>query len=117
VLGLGIIVKAVVDNGLSDALHPLLRSGTALPTLLAVATLSAVLANLINNLPAVLVLLPLARRTTHPVRRCGRRRALCGLGVRRSWRAGSLGVRQSRRAVVLACGGLGVAWADVPPGE
>src|SRR6185437_1805193 len=60
VLGLGIVVKAVVDNGLSDALHPLLPSGTSLPALLAVAALSAVLANLINNLPAVLVLLPLA---------------------------------------------------------
>jgi len=107
VLGLGIVVKAVVDNGLSDALHPLLRSGTALPTLLAVATLSAVLANLINNLPAVLVLLPLARRTTHPVRRCGRWRALCGPGVRAVPACG-----RSRRA-----GGLGVAWADVPPGE
>jgi arsenical pump membrane protein len=60
VLGLGIVVKAVVDNGLSGALHPLLPSGISLPALLAVAALSAVLANLINNLPAVLVLLPLA---------------------------------------------------------
>jgi len=60
VLGLGIVVRAVVDNGLSGALAPLLPSGTSLPALLAVAALSAVLANLINNLPAVLVLLPLA---------------------------------------------------------
>ena len=60
VLGLGIVVRAVVDNGLSDALHPLLPSGTSLPDLLAVAALSAVLANVINNLPAVLVLIPLA---------------------------------------------------------
>ena len=60
VLGLGIVVKAVVDNGLSDALHPLLPTGISLPALLAIAALSAVLANLINNLPAVLVLLPLA---------------------------------------------------------
>jgi arsenical pump membrane protein len=60
VLGLGIVVRAVVDNGLGDALHPLLPGGTALPALLAVAGLSAVLANVINNLPAVLVLLPLA---------------------------------------------------------
>jgi arsenical pump membrane protein len=60
VLGLGIVVKAVVDNGLSGALHPLLPSGISLPALFAVAALSAVLANLINNLPAVLVLLPLA---------------------------------------------------------
>ena len=60
VLCLGIVVKALVDNGLSDALHPLLPTGTSLPALLAIAALSAVLANLINNLPAVLVLLPLA---------------------------------------------------------
>jgi arsenical pump membrane protein len=60
VLGLGIVVRAVVDNGLSGALRPLLPGGTALPALLAVAALAAVLANLINNLPAVLVLLPLA---------------------------------------------------------
>jgi arsenical pump membrane protein len=60
VLSLGIVVRAVVDNGLRDALHPLLPGGTALPALLAVAALSAVLANVINNLPAVLVLIPLA---------------------------------------------------------
>jgi arsenical pump membrane protein len=60
VLGLGIVVKAVVDNGLSGALRPLLPSGASLPALLAVAALAALLANLINNLPAVLVLLPLA---------------------------------------------------------
>jgi arsenical pump membrane protein len=60
VLGLGIVVRAVVDNGLSDALHPLLPSGTSLLDLLAVAALAAVLANVINNLPAVLVLIPLA---------------------------------------------------------
>jgi arsenical pump membrane protein len=60
VLCLGIVVRAVVDNGLSGALTPLLPSGASLPALLAVAALSAVLANLINNLPAVLVLLPLA---------------------------------------------------------
>jgi arsenical pump membrane protein len=60
VLGLGVVVRAVVDNGLSGALHPLLPSGTSLTALLAVAALAALLANLINNLPAVLVLLPLA---------------------------------------------------------
>jgi arsenical pump membrane protein len=60
VLGLGVVVRAVVDNGLGGALRPLLSSGTSLPALLAVAALAAVVANLINNLPAVLVLLPLA---------------------------------------------------------
>jgi arsenical pump membrane protein len=60
VLGLGIVVKAVTDNGLGRALAPLLPGGTSLPALLATAALAAALANLCNNLPAVLVLLPLA---------------------------------------------------------
>jgi len=60
VLGLGIVVTAVTDNGLGQALAPLLPSGTGLPALLATAALAAVLANVCNNLPATLVLLPLA---------------------------------------------------------
>jgi arsenical pump membrane protein len=60
VLGLGIVVKAVTDNGLGSALAPLLPGGTSLPALLAAAALAAALANVCNNLPAVLVLLPLA---------------------------------------------------------
>jgi arsenical pump membrane protein len=59
VLGLGIVVKAVVDNGLGAALAPLVPAGTSLPALLAIAALAAVLANICNNLPTVLVLLPL----------------------------------------------------------
>ena len=59
VLALGIVVRAVLDNGLTDALDGLVPSGSDLPTLLAVAALAAVLANVVNNLPAVLVLLPL----------------------------------------------------------
>ncbi|WP_413761397.1 arsenic transporter [Streptomyces sp. MMBL 11-3] len=60
VLALGIVVRAVVDNGLSDALGHLVPDSAGLPALLGIAVLAAVLANLINNLPAVLVLLPLA---------------------------------------------------------
>ena len=60
VLGLGIVVHAVTGNGLGGAVRPLLPAGTSLPALLATAALAAVLANLINNLPAVLVLLPIA---------------------------------------------------------
>jgi arsenical pump membrane protein len=60
VLGLGIVVEAVVHNGLGTALGPLLPAGTSLPALLAIAALAAGLANVCNNLPAVLVLLPLA---------------------------------------------------------
>ncbi|WP_435883753.1 SLC13 family permease [Streptomyces tanashiensis] len=59
VLALGIVVLAVVDNGLDEALGHLIPDGTGLPDLLALAALAAVLANVINNLPAVLVLLPL----------------------------------------------------------
>jgi arsenical pump membrane protein len=60
VLALGIVVTAVVDNGLGSALRPLLPAGSSLPALLAIAALAAVLAAALNNLPAVLVLLPLA---------------------------------------------------------
>ena len=60
VLGLGVVVRAVVDNGLAGALGHLLPGGVTLASLLGIAALSAVLANVINNLPAVLVLLPLA---------------------------------------------------------
>ncbi|MFD9094557.1 SLC13 family permease [Streptomyces collinus] len=63
VLALGVVVRAVVDNGLADALGHVLPGGTGLAALLGTAALAAVLANLINNLPAVLVLLPLAAPT------------------------------------------------------
>ncbi|WP_328727578.1 SLC13 family permease [Streptomyces sp. NBC_00259] len=59
VLALGIVVRAVVDNGLDTALSGLIPDGTGLAALLGIAALAAVLANVINNLPAVLVLLPL----------------------------------------------------------
>jgi arsenical pump membrane protein len=60
VLGLGLVVAAVTGNGLTAALRPVIPGGTSLPALLATAALAAVAANLINNLPAVLMLLPLA---------------------------------------------------------
>jgi arsenical pump membrane protein len=59
VLGLGIVVQAVVGNGLGQALAPLVPAGTSLLALLSIAALAAALANVCNNLPAVLVLLPL----------------------------------------------------------
>ncbi|MBV9095796.1 MAG: hypothetical protein JO132_18325 [Streptosporangiaceae bacterium] len=65
VLSLGIVVRAVVDDGLGAALAPLLPGGTSLPALLGIAALAAALANLTNNLPAVLVLLPLAAPSGH----------------------------------------------------
>ncbi|MDG5806280.1 ArsB/NhaD family transporter [Streptomyces ossamyceticus] len=60
VLALGIVVRAVVDNGLADALGRVMPSGSGLLALLGVAALAALIANVINNLPAVLVLVPLA---------------------------------------------------------
>ncbi|WP_424216737.1 SLC13 family permease (plasmid) [Streptomyces sp. BI20] len=60
VLALGIVVRAVVDGGLGAGLARVLPDGASLPALLAIAGIAAVLANLINNLPAVLALLPLA---------------------------------------------------------
>lgn len=59
VLALGIVVKAVVDNGLNTAAGRLLPHGDSLPALLAVAGVAALLANVINNLPAILALLPI----------------------------------------------------------
>jgi arsenical pump membrane protein len=60
VLALAIVVRAVVDNGLADALGRVMPSGSGLMALLGVAALAALIANVINNLPAVLVLVPLA---------------------------------------------------------
>lgn len=59
VLCLGVVVDAVVHNGLGDAMRGLLPVGGSLPALLGFAAVAAILANLVNNLPAVLVLLPL----------------------------------------------------------
>jgi arsenical pump membrane protein len=60
VLALGLVVKAVSLHGLSSLIVHLVPSGTSLGSLLLVAGIAAVLANLINNLPAVLLLLPAA---------------------------------------------------------
>jgi len=60
VLALGVVVTALADNGLASALRPLAPAGSALPALLGFAALAAVLAAVVNNLPAVLLLLPLA---------------------------------------------------------
>jgi arsenical pump membrane protein len=59
VLALGVVVQAVMLNGMDRAMSAVLPSGSGLPTLLAIAALAAVLANVVNNLPATLVLLPL----------------------------------------------------------
>jgi arsenical pump membrane protein len=59
VLALGVLVSAVLQLGLGRMISQVLPLDTALPALLAVAAIAAVLSNVINNLPAVLVLLPL----------------------------------------------------------
>jgi arsenical pump membrane protein len=60
VLGLGVIVAAASRHGLGSAVSHLLPAGSSLPDLLLIAVLAAVLANLVNNLPATLILLPVA---------------------------------------------------------
>jgi arsenical pump membrane protein len=60
VLGLGVVVRAASDNGLADAARAVLPAGDALPELLAIAVVSAILANVVNNLPATLILVPVA---------------------------------------------------------
>jgi arsenical pump membrane protein len=57
VLALGLVVQALSMHGLGAAIGKLLPHGSSLPALLAVAFLAAAMANLVNNLPAVLVLL------------------------------------------------------------
>jgi arsenical pump membrane protein len=59
VLALAVVVDAVMRHGLSDALSHLVPSGTALAQLVTLAAVAAVLANLVNNLPATLALIPL----------------------------------------------------------
>lgn len=60
VLGLGVVVRAASQHGLSTAVDGVLPHGTALPALLLVAVVSAAVANLLNNLPATLIILPVA---------------------------------------------------------
>jgi arsenical pump membrane protein len=60
VLGLGLIVAALADNGLADLVTDVLPDSDGLPALLGVSFLAALLANLLNNVPALLVLLPAA---------------------------------------------------------
>ncbi len=59
VLALGVVVQAVMVSGMDRAMSAVLPSGSGLPALLAIAAVAAVLANVVNNLPATLVLLPL----------------------------------------------------------
>jgi len=58
VLALAVIVTAASAHGLSSAVDSLLPGGSGLLALVAIAAIGAVLANLVNNLPATLIVLP-----------------------------------------------------------
>ena len=60
VLGLGVAVAAAGEHGLTSAVKAVLPDGSSLADLLAIAAVSAVLSNLVNNLPATLILVPVA---------------------------------------------------------
>ncbi|WP_338184203.1 SLC13 family permease [Jatrophihabitans sp.] len=59
VLALAVVVDGVTRHGLSHALAHVVPSGDGLPALLGMAFAAALLANLVNNLPATLALVPL----------------------------------------------------------
>jgi arsenical pump membrane protein len=63
VLALGVVVQAVMRNGVTERMGALLPSGSGLIALLGYAALAAALANVVNNLPATLVLVPLVAPT------------------------------------------------------
>ena len=58
VLCLGVVVAAVMANGLQSVMYRMVPTGEGLATLLGIAAVAAILSNIVNNLPAVLVLLP-----------------------------------------------------------
>jgi arsenical pump membrane protein len=57
VAALALVVAAAQDDGLGDAVAHLVPHGAGFAALLGIAVLGAVLANLVNNLPATLILL------------------------------------------------------------
>ncbi|GFG54515.1 arsenic transporter [Mycolicibacterium agri] len=66
VLCLGVVVDGVMLHGLDSVMRALLPDGTTLLALLGIAAVAAVLSNVVNNLPAVLVLLPLLATSGPP---------------------------------------------------
>jgi arsenical pump membrane protein len=66
VLALGVVVAAVATHGLAGWLAVILPDAPTLPGLLVVAAVAAVLANVVNNLPATLVLIAALGPVPHP---------------------------------------------------
>src|SRR6185437_12943210 len=58
VLALAVVVRAAGDHGLGSLVRHLLPHGASLPALIGVAAVAAIAANVLNNLPATLLLLP-----------------------------------------------------------
>ena len=58
VLALGLVVKAISLHGLGTVVTHVVPGGSGLGSLLVIAVVAAVLSNVINNLPAALLLLP-----------------------------------------------------------
>ncbi len=65
VAGLGVIVAATSDNGLAAAVRTVLPQGDSFVALLTIAVVATVLANLVNNLPAILILAAAVSPTSH----------------------------------------------------
>lgn len=63
VLMLGVLVRGVLDHGADFVLRHLIPSGTGLVAMLGLAFGAALLANLANNLPATLALVPLVSQS------------------------------------------------------
>lgn len=63
VLTLSIVVDAAVSSGFGEQIRALIPDGQGLPELLLLAAIGAALANVVNNLPAVMVLAPLVAHT------------------------------------------------------
>jgi len=59
VLGLGLVVAVLARTWLGTAVQDLLPAGHGFAALLGVAALGGVLANLVNNLPAILLVVPM----------------------------------------------------------
>ena len=65
VLGLGLVVRVADRHGLATLIDHVVPHSSGLPGLLAIAGLGALAANLLNNLPATLVLVPVVAVVGH----------------------------------------------------